>query len=94
MNCTCLTLFLFRQYADRLYQYNQREWTCKYTGKGQLTFAEAFASEQKERKALESFPESWKGILLAFIQHSTASLDQICSQFMHFVKENYIPGED
>ena len=84
----------FRQYADRLYQYNQPEWSCKYTGKGQLTFAEAFSSEEKVRKTLDSFPEAWKGPLLAFIQHSTASLDQICSQFLDFIKGNYIPGED
>lgn len=59
-----------------------------------MTFAEAYASEEKARKALESFPESWKGPLLAFIQHSMVSLDQICSQFMEFIKFNYIPGED
>ena len=87
-------IFLCRQYADRLYHYSQREWSCKYTGKTQLTFAEAYASEEKARKALESFPESWKGPLLAFIQHSTAPLDQICSQFMEFIKVNYIPGEE
>ena len=86
--------FIFRQYAERHYLYNQRDWTCKFTGKGQLTFAEAFASEEKARKALDSFPEAWKGPLLAFVQHSTASLDQICSQFMDFIKVNYIPGED
>lgn len=85
---------LLRQYADRLYMYNQREWSCKYTGKGQLTFNEAFASEEKARKALEGFPEAWKGPLLAFIQHSLSNLDQICNQFMEFIKTNYIPGED
>lgn len=83
-----------RQYADRIYHYNQREWSCRFTGKGNLTFAEAYASEEKARKALDSFPEAWKGPLLAFIQHSTASLDQICNQFMDFIKVNYIPGED
>ena len=59
-----------------------------------MTFAEAYASEEKARKALDAFPEAWKGPLLAFIQHSTASLDQICNQFMDFIKVNYIPGED
>lgn len=59
-----------------------------------MTFAEACASEEKARKALDSFPEAWKGPLLAFVQHSFLSLDQICSQFMEFAKLNYIPGED
>lgn len=90
----CTKTFIVRQYADRLYQYNQKEWSCKYTGKGQLTFAEAYASEEKARKALDAFPEAWKGPLLAFIQHSMASIDQICSQFMEFVRTNYIPGEE
>lgn len=83
-----------RQYTERLLLFNRRDWSCKFTGKGQLTFAEAFASEEKARRVLDSFPEAWKGPLYAFIQHSFASLDQISSQFLDYIKTNYIPGED
>lgn len=83
-----------RQYVERLLLYNQREWSCKYSGKGQLTFAEAYALEEKARRSLDAFPEAWKGPLLAFIQHSTASIDQVIQHFMEYIRTNYIPGED
>lgn len=46
------------------------------------------------RKSLDAFPETWKGPLLAFVQHATASIEQISMQFMDFVRNNFIPGEE
>ena len=82
------------QYLQRVYLYNQPEWTCKLTGKTGLTFAEAVASEEKTRKSLDAFPEIWKGPLLAFVQHSQSSIEQISMLFMDFVRTNCIPGEE
>jgi hypothetical protein len=74
--------------------YNQPDWTCKFSGKSGLTFNEAVVSEDRMRKSLDAFPDAWTGPLLAFVQHATASIEQISIQFMDFVRVNFIPGED
>lgn len=61
----------YEKYIGGLVQQNQPIWTCKFTGKGNLTFWEALESERKAQELLDAFPDQWKAPVLRMVQHST-----------------------
>ncbi|VFQ89224.1 unnamed protein product [Cuscuta campestris] len=68
---------IFRDYDDyvkRINLYRQRIWTCKLTGKSNLTYAEALASEEAAGKEAQQFPKELMEPVLRDVQFSMLSL--------------------
>jgi hypothetical protein len=45
-------------------------WTCKVTGKGNLTYEEALLSEAKATEKVQQFPKEFMGPVLQLVQFS------------------------
>ena len=49
-------------------------WTCKYTGKINLTYEEALLSEVKATEKVQQFPKEFMGPVLRLVQFSKCYL--------------------
>lgn len=58
----------YEDFRDLLREYRKRVWSCKYTGRGGLTYKEAEAEEQKNKhlvqKVLQAFPVARSTVFL------------------------------
>lgn len=59
-----------RDYIGRVNLYRQRVWTCKATGKTNLTYEEALLSEQRANEKIQQFPKAYVKPVLEMIQFS------------------------
>lgn len=55
---------------NRINFYRQRLWTCKVTGKSNLTFEEALVSEKHATEKVQQFPQELVAPTLRMIQFS------------------------
>lgn len=67
-DCDC------REYLDRICLYRKRCWTCKVTGKINLTFEEALMSERRAIEKVQQFPTNLVAPVLREVQFSMSSL--------------------
>lgn len=86
----------YDEYLKRLDYYNTRKFVCEITGNSCLTFFEAYDSESKEIKDVESnFPEALREHILRFLQFNRISrLDQLVDKVYSVFKNDYFPGEE
>ncbi|EPS66367.1 hypothetical protein M569_08410, partial [Genlisea aurea] len=71
---------IFRSYSEylrRINIYHKRVWTCKATGKGNLTYEEALDSEEKASKRIQSIPPEFVAFVLRDVQFSTLNLKDL-----------------
>ena len=68
------------EYASRIHLYRNRVWTCKVTGKSNLTYEEALVSEQKAIEKVQQFPSELIAPVLRDVQFSMWS-----SHFVTFI---------
>jgi delta 1-pyrroline-5-carboxylate dehydrogenase len=64
---------IFRDYQDYLScmnLYRRRVWTCKVSGKSNLTYEEAVVSERKATEKVQQFPKEFMGPVLHLVQFS------------------------
>lgn len=61
------------EYAKRINFYRKRVWTCKVTGRGNLTYEEALVSEQKAIEKVQQFPSELVSLVLRDVQFSMCS---------------------
>lgn len=59
------------EYLDRICFYRKRCWTCKVTGKINLTFEEALMSERMAMEKVQQFPSNLVAPVLREVQFST-----------------------
>lgn len=64
------SLIYYSEYLNRINLYRQRVWTCKVTGKTNLTFEEALVSEQKAIEKVQQFPQELVAPVLRHVQFS------------------------
>ena len=48
------------EYIAKVFLYSSQYWSCCYTGKSELTYKDALASEKEALKQLELFPNCFK----------------------------------
>ncbi|KAK4416611.1 hypothetical protein Salat_2486600 [Sesamum alatum] len=75
-----LTKEIFRSYNEylkRINLYRKRVWTCKATGKGNLTYEEALASEDKASKRIQNIPTQYVAPVLRDVQFSMLNLKDL-----------------
>ena len=58
------------EYLNRINLYRQRVWTCKVTGKINLTYEEALVSEKRATEKVQQFPKELVVPALRIIQYS------------------------
>ncbi|MCL7041692.1 hypothetical protein MKW94_004400 [Papaver nudicaule] len=64
----------YQEYLKRINLYRRRIWTCKVTGKVNLTYEEALVSEQRAIEKVQQFPKELMAPVLHIIQFSTLTL--------------------
>lgn len=67
-----------REYLSRICLYRKRCWTCKVTGKLNLTFEEALVSERRAIEKVQQFPSNLVAPVLREVQFSMSSLSPFC----------------
>ncbi|PWN49280.1 hypothetical protein IE53DRAFT_154692 [Violaceomyces palustris] len=85
----------YEAYANRLSFYNQRLFQCELTGKVNMTYFEAAASERKEAILLHRhFPEPLKGPVLRTVQFKiTSRLDNLVDMVFDRFKDRFFGSE-
>lgn len=79
--CLFLTCDISSEYMNRINLYCQRVWTCKVTGKTNLTFEEALASEKQAMEKVQQFPKELVAPVLHDVQFSKDSLPSCINYF-------------
>ncbi|WOK97380.1 DDT domain-containing protein [Canna indica] len=83
---------IFREYLKRLNLYRQRLWTCKVTGKTNLTYEEALVSEHHATEKVQQFPKDFIAPVLRMIQFSTATLKDLVDEMYDKLQESLFEG--
>jgi bromodomain adjacent to zinc finger domain protein 1A len=78
-----LTGEIFRDYElylKQVHAYRTKQWTCKYTGKSNLSYEEALAEEARSTELLSSFPPELEE---SFIKVRSRCMDGMCCAGRH-----------
>jgi hypothetical protein len=67
---TILDFWIHRDYLSCMNLYRRRVWTCKVSGKSNLTYEEAVVSERKATEKVQQFPKEFMGPVLHLVQFS------------------------
>jgi hypothetical protein len=81
-----------KEYSERLEFYNQKIFSCKITGKSNLTYEEALASETEAAKKL--IPEYYIEPIARTTHHSTKNLEDLVWDLADHFKDHYYAGEE
>eukprot|EP00116_Pleurobrachia_bachei_P000278 sb/3460540/ len=93
-----LTKEIFRNYEDyfrRSILCNSLLWSCEYTGRANLTLAEALKSETEAAEHLDKMPLALQQAI-CFIIHKgqVSSLTSFVNEVLSFYRERFLPGEE
>lgn len=58
------------EYINRILSYGFQVWTCQFTGKTNLKYEEAVASEEQALKRLKNFPKYFEKTVLQIVHQS------------------------
>ncbi|CAK9217867.1 unnamed protein product [Sphagnum troendelagicum] len=87
---------IFREYQEYLScmkLYQRRVWTCKVSGKSNLTYEEAIVSEHKANEKVQQFPKEFMGPVLHMVQFSPLRIDDLVDSLYKDFKERFVVGE-
>ncbi|KAK1299560.1 hypothetical protein QJS10_CPB13g00885 [Acorus calamus] len=84
----------YQEYLNRLNIYRQRVWTCKVTGKTNLTYEEALVSEQRAIEKVQEFPQELMVPVLQMIQYSTLNLNDLVNTIYKKLQEHFLEGAE
>nr|CAB3450050.1 unnamed protein product [Digitaria exilis] len=82
----------WREYLKRLNLYRQRVWTCKISGKSNLTFEEALVSEHNVVEKTKKLPAEFMSYVLRMIQYSTLGLYELVNKIYASLLEEVSEG--
>ncbi|KAL3901665.1 MAG: hypothetical protein SGCHY_000440 [Lobulomycetales sp.] len=84
----------YAEYATRVQMYKHKRWTCELSGKTNLTYAEALASEKQERLAnQDKFPAVWKRLALNIIHYNPSDLTLLADVLANYFQSHIVIGE-
>jgi bromodomain adjacent to zinc finger domain protein 1A len=73
---------------------NSVVWQCALTGRPELTYAEALASEKTARKLLRQFPSALRGpVILVASRTKRSSLKELVDDVFNIIKDRYFKDE-
>ncbi|CAN6458455.1 unnamed protein product [Victoria cruziana] len=84
----------YKEYLQRINLYRQRLWTCKVTGKTNLTYEEALVSEHRATEKAQQFPKELILPVLQMIQFSTMRLKDLINTVSTKLLERFLEGEE
>ncbi|KAL9680006.1 hypothetical protein QQ045_017877 [Rhodiola kirilowii] len=82
----------YQQYLNRMNLYRQRLWTCKMTGKSNLTFEEALVSEQRASEKVKQLPSELVEPALRAIQFCMLPLRNLVHEVTEKLQEHLFEG--
>ncbi|XP_020111994.1 DDT domain-containing protein DDB_G0282237 isoform X2 [Ananas comosus] len=82
----------YQEYLKRLNLYRKRVWTCKTSGKTNLTYEEALVSEQRAVEKVQQFPKELMAPVLHMVQYSTLGIDKLVNNIYSKLQEGYFEG--
>ncbi|XP_071697927.1 uncharacterized protein [Rutidosis leptorrhynchoides] len=88
---------IFRDYCEylkRINLYRQRVWTCKSTGKTNLTYEEALVSEKQANEKVQQFPKELMEPVLRDVQFSMLPLRDLVSTVAAKLQERLLEGTE
>ncbi|KAK6628120.1 hypothetical protein RUM44_010602 [Polyplax serrata] len=84
----------YEEYCERVISCNSLIWTCAITGKSNLTYQEALASEQNALKSIKDFPlELRTPILYLATRSKRRNFNDLVNDVFNFAKDRYFLGE-
>ncbi|CAN1342755.1 Rhamnogalacturonate lyase, partial [Linum perenne] len=83
-----------REYVNRINFYRQRIWTCKISGKENLTYEEALVSEKLATEKVEEIPKELVEPALRLIQFSMLSLKDLVATVRAKLQEYKFVGDE
>lgn len=84
----------YEEYCQRVISCNSLIWTCAITGKNNLTYEEALASEQNALKSIKDFPPELRTpILYLAAKTNRKNFNDLLYDVFEFVKDRYFLGE-
>lgn len=70
-------------------------WQCELTGRPNLTYEEALASEKAARKMLRDYPKAVRGpVILVASQTKRSALSELIDDVYNYVKDHYFKDEE
>ncbi|XP_024987112.1 DDT domain-containing protein DDB_G0282237 isoform X2 [Cynara cardunculus var. scolymus] len=84
----------YREYLKRINLYRQRVWTCKITGKSNLTYEEALVSEKQANEKVQQFPKELMEPVLRDVQFSMLTLRDLVSTVAAKLQERLLEGTE
>lgn len=73
---------------------NSVVWQCALTGRPELTYSEALASEKTARKLLRQFPSALRGpVILVASRTKRAGLKELLDDVFNIIKDRYFKDE-
>lgn len=92
--CTNEIFENYEEYCQRVISCNSLIWTCAITGKSNLTYQEALASEQNALKSIKDFPlELRTPILYLASKTKRKNFNDLVNDVFSFAKDRYFLGE-
>ncbi|KAK1439538.1 hypothetical protein QVD17_05358 [Tagetes erecta] len=84
----------YLEYLKRINLYRQRVWTCKSTGKSNLTYEEALVSEKQANEKVQQFPKELMEPVLRDVQFSMLSLRDLVTSIAAKLRERLLEGTE
>lgn len=84
----------YEEYLNRINLYRQRVWTCKSTGKTNLTYEEALVSEQHATEKVQDLPNEILAPALRTIQFSMLSLRDLSDAIVRKLEKPIFVGAE
>ncbi|KAK3158196.1 hypothetical protein QOZ80_2AG0134040 [Eleusine coracana subsp. coracana] len=82
----------YQEYLKRVNLYRQRLWTCKVSGKSNLTFEEALVSEHNAMEKAQKLPAELMAYVLRMTQYSTLGLNELVNKIYASLQEEVFEG--
>ncbi|KAJ8442237.1 hypothetical protein Cgig2_005177 [Carnegiea gigantea] len=84
----------YQEYLKRISLYRQRLWTCKVTGKSNLTYEEALISEQRAAEKVQQFPGELIEPVLRIVQYSMLPLSDLVRKIRKDLQPSLVEGAE
>ncbi|CAI0430905.1 unnamed protein product [Linum tenue] len=87
-------VYQVREYVNRINLYRQRIWTCKISGKANLTYEEALVSERLATEKVQGIPKELVELALHIIQFSMLPLKDLADTISAKLQEHKYVGDE
>jgi hypothetical protein len=84
----------YEAYIARVLEYRRKQWSCRYTGKGKMTFEEALRCERVFLDSIELFPKFLEPLFERMMHGSRCNLSDLTDALFQRGELSFFPGEE